>query len=144
MANRRPKKARGFREVQAGFAGTVLPEAILAAYGYKCAFTGTSLEREAAIDPLGSLLRLTPPNEPATSPDVLIPATADAIYAYERGHLALGARYNFLVDLETISPEFLETLNPIGRLTLPEDERYYPSTTVLAAHREAFAAGRIE
>jgi len=143
MASRRPRKGRGFGEVQAGFAGSVLPGAIFSAYGYKCAFTGRSLAREAEIDPYGWLLRLTLPGVPA-SPADFIPAITDAIHAYERGHLALGTRYNFLVDLETISPEFLEMLNPIGRLTLPADERYYPSPTALALHREAFAAGRIE
>jgi hypothetical protein len=132
------RKDKGFGEAQAPFAPVGLNLAsIFDAYGFACAFTGADLRREAAADPLGWLLRAGPADSD------LVPATTDAIYAYERGHLALGPRYNFLVDLEKISPEFLEQLNAIGRLTVPRLRRLRPSLDAIKVHRDAFAAGRL-
>jgi hypothetical protein len=113
-----------------------------ARYGFVCAFTGHDLRAEAAADPHGALLVLGA--DPHTDdPRLLIPATIDAMHAFERGHLALGHRYNFLVDLERIDPEFLLTLNPIGRLRLPDNPDHHPSIGALTAHLVAFSAGRI-
>jgi hypothetical protein len=115
--------------------------AIFDAYGYACAFTGRSLHAEAAADPRGYLLVLGP--DPLTlETQLLIPACLDAIRAYERGHLALGSRYNFLVDMETISPELLEALNPIGRLRLPSDPALHPSQGALTPHLIALLRDR--
>src|SRR4051794_17296374 len=97
-----PHKRRGsFEEAQAAFQGQALGiEAIFEAYGHRCAFTGEDLRREIAIDPEGSLLHL-PPLDPR--PNELVPACNDAIFAYERGHLSIGAEFNFLVDLSRIA-----------------------------------------
>jgi hypothetical protein len=136
LARKRPKPA--FEEGQAAFVSPATDlDTIYAAWDYRCAFTGQDLRREAAADPLGWLLRL------GTGVMVghLIPASMDAIYAYERRHLALGARHEFLVALDVISPELLEKLNPIGRLTMPADTRFHPDAGLLEAHRTAFAAG---
>ena len=111
------------------------------AWGHACAFTGKDLRAEAAADPRGYLLVLGP-DPLTTDPTLLIPASLDAIHAYERAHLALGPRYNFLVDLETIDPELLERLNPIGRLTAPSDPAFYPSQAALTPHLIAFMRGR--
>jgi hypothetical protein len=140
MANKAPRKPRGFKEAQARIAADPLLF-VLGAYGFACAFTGKDLRAEAAADPRGVLLVLGP--DPLTiDPTLLIPASLDAIHAYERGHLALGPRYNFLVDLETIDPEFLERLNPIGRLSAPPDPKIYPSQAALTPHLIAFIRGR--
>jgi hypothetical protein len=146
VARGRPRPERQARrelgEAPARFVGAPPSGGIHAAYGFVCAFTGRDLSAEARIDPRGALLVLGA--DPLTNdPTLLIPATLDAIHAYERGHLALGHRYNFLVDLERIDPEFLLTLNPIGRLRLPDDPAHYPSIGALTAHLVAFAAGRI-
>jgi hypothetical protein len=141
VARRRPPK--GLEEGQTGrfvAAPTSLAE-IFAAYGDACAFTGRDLSKEAAADPRGYLLNL------GTNPDSLdagelIPATLDAIFAFERGHLTIGQRYNLLVDLERIDPELLEALNPIGRLRLPESPAFHPSQVKLTPHLLAFATGR--
>jgi hypothetical protein len=134
-----PRRPKAFREVQAPFVSADHGD-LFAAYGRACAFTGADLRVEAAADPRGYLLAIG--DDPATSdPTRLIPASLDAIQAYERGHLTLGPRYNFLIDLERIDPEFLEALNPIGRLRLPRATALRPSLAVLAAHRAAFAAG---
>ena len=145
MAARRAGRGRGFREAQSPFAAqTVELSAIFAAYGFRCAFTGADLRREAAADPLGALLRLSPSATPQfSSADSFIPACADAIWAYERGHLAIGTRFEFLVALDVLSPEFLERLNPLGRLDLPADPAFYPNLEALATHRQAFAEGLV-
>lgn len=136
------RKSKGFGEVQGQFSPSALAaQAVFAAYGYACAFTGTPLKAEAAADPRAYLLNLT--NDPhATDPTMLIPATLDAIFAFERGHLTIGPNYSFLVDLQHIDPEFLERLNPIGRLRLPADSALAPSAAGLTPHLIAFATGR--
>lgn len=138
MASRKPKQPRGFREIQQPL-DVLTP--IHAAYGFACAFTGRDLRAEASADPRGYLLNIGA-DPRTTEPALLIPACLDAIYAYERGHLALGPRYNFLVDLETIDPEFLQALNPIGRLTAPSDPSFHPSQSALTPHLIAFMRGR--
>ena len=131
---------RGFREVQQPFVAAADLSALFAAYGDACAFTGVSLQEEARADPRGYLLAIG--DDPATSErTLLVPASIEAIHAYERGHLALGPRYNFLADLERIDPELLERLNPTGHLRLPNDPALRPSLEALAVHRAAFAAG---
>lgn len=141
MAKRKPKRGKGFRETQQPFQPAIGLDGIYAAYGFACAFTGVDLSAEAKADPRGYLLAIG--DDPMTTDAThLLPACIDAIRAYERGHLALGPRYNFLVDLEQIDPELLEQLNPIGRLRLPRARSLRPSLAALAAHRDAFAAGR--
>ena len=57
------------------------------AYGHACAFTGRSLRAEAAADPRGYLLNIG--SDPLTvDPTLLIPASLEAIHAYERGELS--------------------------------------------------------
>jgi hypothetical protein len=143
----RPRKTKstgkrpGLDEAQGKFAPADVIAAVFSAYEYKCAFTGKSLRGEAVVDPRGYLLNLS--NDPLSEePALLVPATLDAIFAFERGHLAIGPRYNFLVDLEYIDPEFAERLNPIGRLQLPSDPNFAPSLTALTPHLIAFATGR--
>jgi hypothetical protein len=140
VAPGKPKRPRGFKETQARLTADPLAT-LFAAYGSACAFTGKDLRAEAVADPRGALLILGP-DPLTTDPTLLIPASLDAIHAYERNHLALGPRYNFLVDLETIDPEFLERLNPIGRLTAPSDPSFYPSQAALTPHLIAFMRGR--
>jgi hypothetical protein len=143
VAERRASKSKGFGETQAPFqARGVALDAIFRSYGFVCAFTGEDLRAEAHADPFGTLLRLTEPTNPQSFvPGNFIPACLDAIYAYERGHLALGVRHNFLIDLSTIVPELLERLNANGKLILPPDKAFYPSSAALKAHRDAFAEG---
>lgn len=139
MAARKPRPPKGLSEAQGAFRVDVALEDIFAAYGHACAFTGRDLSAEARADPRGALLVLG--DDPLTAdPTLLIPAGLDAIYACEQRHLALGPRYNFLVDLATIAPEFLESLNPIGRLRLPSDPVFLPSRIALARRRDAFTA----
>jgi hypothetical protein len=140
LAPRRPRRPSGFKEAQARIVADPLA-AVFGAYGFACAFTGRDLRAEAAADPRGYLLVLGP-DPLSTDPTLLIPATLDAIHAYERGHLALGPRYNFLVDMETIDPELLEALNPLGRLAAPSDPSFYPSQSAMTAHLIAFMRGR--
>lgn len=136
----RPKRPPGFGEAQ-GQRVLVDPLAIFASYGFACAFTGQDLRAEASADPHGYLLDIgsRPPSADAT---LLIPASLDAIHAYERGHLALGPRYEFFANLATISPELLEALNPIGRLKLPSEPGFMPAQAALTAHLIAFLRGR--
>jgi hypothetical protein len=139
VAARRPKRPKGLSEAQRAFRVEVTPADVLAAYGHACAFTGRNLSAEARADPRGVVLVLG--GDPLTTdPTLLIPACLDALYAFEQRHLALGPHYNFLIDLETISPEFLESLNPIGRLRLPSDPVFRPSPAALARQRAAFTA----
>ncbi len=137
-APRKSARPRGFREVQQPL--DVLTR-IHRSYGFTCAFTGKDLRAEATADPRGYLLNIG--GDPLTAdPSLLIPACLDAIHAYERGQLALGPRYNFLVDMETVDPELLEALNPIGRLRLPSGSSAPPSPTALTANLVAFVRGR--
>ena len=139
---RKPKKRGRFDEAQAPFTGQALDvSAIFAAYGNRCAFTGADLKADAKADPFGCVLRLG--GEPIGLGNI-IPACLDAIYAYERGRLAIGSRFEFLVALDRIDPELLERLNPIGRLSLPADPAFYPNAALLKAHRDTFAEGFIE
>jgi len=136
----RKPEGQGFDEAQGRFAADAL-SSVYAAYGNVCAFTGTDLRILSAADPLGYMLNLS--GDPLTTDrTLLIPATHDAVKAFEKRHLALGPNYNFLVDLEAIDPEFLERLNPIGRLRLPSDPSFAPSMTALTPHLVAFASGR--
>jgi hypothetical protein len=140
VAPRKPKRERGFKETQARIAADPLAS-VFAAYGFVCAFTGRDLRAEASADPRGYLLNIGS-NPLATDSALLIPACLDAIHAYERGYIALGPRYNFLVDMETIDPELLEALNPIGRLAAPSDPSFYPSQAAMTGHLIAFMRGR--
>lgn len=138
---RKSARPRGFREVQHTLVALDALAPIFASYGHACAFTGKDLRAEAAADPRGYLLNIG--TDPLTAdPTLLIPACLEAIHAYERGHLALGPRYNFLVDMETIDPELLEALNPIGRLTAPSDPSFYPSHIAMTPHLIAFMRSR--
>ena len=142
MAQKSGRRGR-FDEAQAPFAGAALDLGpVFVAYGNRCAFTGADLSGRAASDPLGVLLDLAPAAPMAAGR--LIPAMPDAAYAYERGHLALGSRFEFLVALDRIDPELLERLNPIGRLAMPADPAFAPDSRLLKAHREQFAEGLIE
>ena len=142
MAGDEPEDPGGFEEAQAAFVTPAALLAILAAYDYRCAFTAQDLTAEALADPLVALLRLN--GAAPIAPGNVIPASLDAIHAFERGHLAIGPRFEFLAALDRINPEFLERLNPIGRLTLPKDPAFYPNAALLKAHREEFAEGFIE
>ena len=137
-----PRRPSGFGEGQTPFGPNPQLATVHTAYDLLCAFTGANIAREARADPLGAVLRLDPAG-PIT-PDTVIPACLDAIYAYERGHLAIGPRFEFLVALDRINPEFLERLNPAGRLSLPADPAFHPSAPLLKAHRDAFAEGFID
>ncbi|HEX4296991.1 MAG TPA: hypothetical protein VHZ56_03140 [Devosia sp.] len=140
---RKPGRRGKFEEAQAPFALDAPDlQAVFAAYGWCCGFTGLDLRTEATADPAGALLRLAPLG-PITL-GAVIPASLEAIYAYERGHLALGSRCQFLVALDRIDPEFLERLNPIGRLTLPADTAFAPRADLLKVHRAAFVEGLID
>ena len=141
--SRKKKQPAGLDEIQAGFVNVaaLLPK-LFDAYGGRCAFTGEALGEAISRDPSGVLLHLAPGTGTILGDDA-IPACPDAIFAFERGHLALGERYEFLVALDRISPEFLDRLNPIGRLTLPSEAGLLPDPRMLAAHRADFAAGRI-
>ena len=141
MAPRKPKRPRGLGEASGTFVVADSLAVIFDAYGGACAFTGTSLQVEAATDPRGYLLNLSG-DASATDPAVLIPASLDAIFAFERGHLAVNAHYEFLTNAAQIDPEFLERLNAIGRLRLPADPKYHPSQAALTPHLIAFATGR--
>ncbi len=134
---KRPKG--GFEEAQAPFGAALDLTSVYAAWNHRCAFTGADLKTEAQADPLGWLLRLDPAG--GLAPGNLVPASTDAIHAYEQGHLAIGSRNEFLVALDVVDPEFLERLNPIGRLTMPTDPAHAPSTAALKAHRDEFADG---
>jgi hypothetical protein len=142
LAPRKSKRPRGFGEAQPRSLVAADPlAALFEAYGFACAFTGKNLRAEAAADPRGYLLNIG--SDPLTvDPTLLIPASLDAIHAYERGHIALGPRYNFLVDMETVAPELVEALNPIGRLKLPSDPALHPSQSAMTAHLIAFMRGR--
>ena len=137
-----PRRPSGFGEGQTPFGPNPQLAAVHTAYDLCCAFTGASIAGEARADPLGSVLRLDTTGPIA--PDTVVPACLDAIYAYERGHLAIGPRFEFLVALDRINPEFLERLNPAGRLTVPADPAFHLSASLLKAHRHAFAEGFIE
>lgn len=141
MAGKR-KKAVGFEEGQSPFGPRIELAQIYLAYGNVCAFTGADLSAEAAADPLGTLLRLK--LDARIAAGTVIPACLDAIYAFERGHIAIGSRNEFLVALDRVSPEFLEHLNPIGRLTLPSDATFWPSAVLLKVHRDEFAEGLLD
>ena len=144
MAPQKPRKPKGFRESQSGFSGQSADfSAIFAAYNNVCAFTGEALAEAALADPRGHLLVLG--SDPLTTdPNFIIPTCPDAIFAFERGHLTIGPGFNFLVDLEWIDPEFLQRLNPIGRLRLPVAPFILPSAAALAAHRLAFMEGTLQ
>ena len=131
----------GFSEGQSPFGGAARLFAIHSAFECKCAFTGIDLTEAVSKDPAGTLLFL---DANASEPGTAITASMEAIHAYERGHLAIGPRYEFLAALDRIDPEFLERLNPIGRLPLPADPLFYPNAALLKIHREAFAEGFID
>jgi hypothetical protein len=142
MGKRKRRRLRGFKEAQAAFTHSAsIATLLFAAYAGRCAFTGEELGPAMTLDPTAVLLRLGARADEMLGDDA-IPACPDAIFAFERGHLALGVRYEFLVALDRISPELLERLNPNGRLTLPDDPALRPHPHALAAHRADFAEGR--
>ncbi len=142
MANRRPKKARGFREAQAGFRSAVDLEPVFAAYGYACAFTGRDLREYFEADPLLALLRIaTMDRSGDLRPDLVIPARPEAIWAYERGYLSVGPAHNFLLDWSRIDKRLVAMLNEDGRLRMPSSPAHYPNALVLAEHRKALVDG---
>ena len=112
--------------------------AIHSEFEFKCAFTGADLATETLKDPAGYALFL---DHGSGLPGTAITACLDAINAYERGHMAIGARYEFQIALDIINPEFMERLLPIGRLLLPTDPSFYPDPFLLKAHREEFCEG---
>lgn len=129
------RTSRGFQEAQAlfGAAETGL-YALFVAYEFRCAFTGADLNPEIKADPLSALLRL---NGASNRAGDVIPASLDAMHAFEVGHLALGPKYEFIVALDRIRPEFLQTLAPVGRLRIPDSPRFRPRQKLLAAHLRA-------
>jgi hypothetical protein len=137
---RQPRKPpKGFREAQQSFTPALDVAVLYAAYGFSCAFTGADLHAEARADPRGALLVLG--DDPLTTdPTLLIPACLDAIYAFERLHLAIGLNYSLLVNLEIVVRDFLETLNPNGRLRLPTNPYFMPSLVALDRLRRNFTA----
>jgi hypothetical protein len=137
--SRKPRRPRGFGEAQTPFdLGSTGLAPLFAAYDYRCAFTGDDLTAEIKADPQVALLRL---RGASNAPGAVIPASLEAIYAYERGHLALGQRHEFIVALDRIDPELLEALAPTGRLRLPDRTMFYPDPELLRAHRLAVAEG---
>jgi hypothetical protein len=138
---RKPRKPKGFGEAQALFGIAAELGPVFAAYGYRCAFTGIDLRVEAAADPHGAVVRL---NAASNAPGDVIPACLEAINAFDRGHLSVGTRHQFLVAKDLIAPEFEERLRPIGRLELPSETAFYPNPALLKRHRQAFAEGKLE
>jgi hypothetical protein len=132
----------GFHEPGTAFHPDVTAEDFLKAYDYRCAFTGQSLAAAAAADPLGVLLRLGSADE-RLRPGLAIPACADAIGAYERGHLSLFSNGGFILAPEYADPELLERLRPIGRLAEPTDPAFQPNQGALARHRRDFMHERL-
>jgi len=118
------RRNKGFSEAQAQFAGPAALSTIFGAFGYRCAFTGGDLRAEAGADPLGWLLRLAPSGPPI--PGNVLPACADAIYAYERGNLGIGSRFELLVALDRIDPQIPRTPEP-HRSADPADRPGLPS-----------------
>ena len=136
---KRPTRSKAFEEVQAPFAGAAGLSDFFAAYGYACAFTGADLSREIAADPLLAVVRLSSLEAPAQLHfDLMLPAIPDAAYAYERGHLAIGPRFNFLLDWSRINQTFARRLT--DSLRLPTAPEFMPNVLALREHREAFAA----
>jgi hypothetical protein len=135
-----PGRSKAFDEVQAPFAGAAGLRDFFAAYGHACAFTGTDLSREIAADPLLAVVRLSSLEAPAHLHfDLILPAIPAAAYAYERGHLAIGPRFNFLLDWSRIDQTFARRLT--SALRLPASPEFMPNLNALREHREAFAAG---
>lgn len=137
---RKPRKPRGFDETQAPFrtrAAELAP--LFEAYGYRCAFTDADLRAEAQADLHGAVVRL---NGASNAPGEVIPACLDAINAFERRHLAIGTRHEFLIAKDVIDPEFEERLRAIGRLELPVKTTFHPNPALLERHRQRFADGK--
>lgn len=133
-------QARGIRRSTGVVRHRRAARAYLCAYAFRCAFTGAALLDAARIDPAGNLLRLGPGDLTFAN---AMPACDDAIFAYERGHLAIGTRREFIVALDVIAPELVERLNPIGRLAAP-DSGPAPDPWLFKSHRDALAAGLID
>jgi hypothetical protein len=98
-----------------------------------------NLSAEILADPYGAVVRL---RGASNMPGDIIPACLDAIHAFERGHLSLGRRAEFLVAKDVIDPELEERLRPIGRLELPTDHAFHPDPELLRRHRSEFLEGR--
>ena len=135
-----PSRSKAFDEIQAPFAGAAGLRDFFEAYGYACAFTGADLSRGIAADPLLAVVRLSSLDAPAHLHfDLMLPAIPEAAYAYERGHLAIGPRFNFLLDWSRIDQTFARRLT--DSLRLPTSPEFMPNLHALREHREAFAAG---
>jgi hypothetical protein len=131
----------GFDEAQTPFGRSDTDlYALFVAYDFRCAFTHADLTAEIKADPLQALLRLRGASNAIGD---VIPATLDAIYAFERGHIALGPDYEFIVALDRINPEFLGTLAPTGRLKISGSQKYYPRKSLIQAHRRNMVEGRL-
>jgi predicted restriction endonuclease len=114
-----------------------LYSSVLANYGFACAMTGRQFEPPrdflhdhleiAAIRPLvaGGALHVSN----------FLCLEQSAALAFRQGHIAIGNRYELLVDLSRLDPELLERLNPPGRLRLPEAGIARPDLSALAYHR---------
>ena len=95
MAPRKAKKPRGLGEASGTFVAADSLAAIFDAYDNSCAFTGRSLLAEAAADPRGYLINLSS-DSASTDPTFLIPASLDAIFAFERAHMAHKPKNEYL------------------------------------------------
>lgn len=113
-----------------------LYEAVLHYHNFTCAMTGAAFAAMEGIHPDLQVSAI----RPIAAGGVLdvsnfIALSADADFAFQRGHLSVGPNQSLLADLSRIDPELLERLNPNGRLRLPEDMRAWPSEDSLAFHR---------
>jgi hypothetical protein len=111
---------------------------VLRAYGYRCAMTGTYygppedfLHDELGIVPIRPLIA-----GGALHVDNFLCLDTEAGAAFRAGRIAVGPRYELVVDLRHVHPGLLANLNRDGLLLRPEPGLSQPDPTAFAYHRE--------
>jgi predicted restriction endonuclease len=111
---------------------------VLAGYDYTCAITGRHFPPSQEF--LHDVLQVAP-IRPLTAGGVLhvsnfLCLEGAAADAFRIGQIAVGPRFELIVDLSRIDPELLERINPLGKLRLPVSGVAQPDLLGLAFHRE--------
>jgi hypothetical protein len=109
---------------------------VLEGWGYRCAITGRQFFAGAMPHPELKLAFLRPRDQGGPlHVRNLMPMVAAAEEAWTRGIISATQDHAIVVVLESLGLELFDSIERIGRLHLPDDERYRPDPDHLAYHR---------
>lgn len=110
---------------------------VLEAYGFRCAVTGEQFEPGESPHPRLRLLFLKPRQQGGPlHVRNLMPMVEAAHAAWTRGTLSATADHRVVTVIRDLDLALFDRIEQIGRLHLPEDERYQPDPAWLGYHFE--------